>query len=737
MTLVSSSPLYVSTPLSELKNAVIGVEATSYLQNMIDSGPAHEPLLAALGGDPIGLKYHLEIELDKWSENNILPLFVFDGQSIVGKDEMTLRNSQAALLKTQLAWNMYGDHQPNQAVKTFGSSGSIRAHELYHLLQEILCKRGIAFQIAPFSACAQLVYLAELEVSGRAYIDGLMGSKEFLLYDRSYEAVIICPPTVDDWENKHFRGIFRSELMEKLAIGSEMLDDALLMCGTSFLPPFPPLQNENTIPQQPFTLVDAVNLLRNSDKSIISVCRQFGDVLEKQDPKWLDKFWKAKIGILHAIIVQENGQVISRDYANLTSDNNDYLGLRLPPELYYYLSRALVGPRILNYFASLESIILPTLDGIVSEEYKRLITKSTIPLKETAAALVASRIHRAFQNKSISIRFWFDSNLKQSLLHKSVLEQANRKADTWGVENPQIQMWAKMTGTKAGTISFAIISLLLDGASAVSKSSVKVTGLKLKPEILSNTLYRFLHLRDYVNDLHELTGWGRALAVTLKNIQPTIKKYDDTHQIEEAAFLAFEMIRFGILNSRNRHPELIGGALRGSEEDKANCMLIGRTACLLKLRHQNLGYTGPLSKNYLAFNSLIKAVQEADRDILEATIVSMFLSNQISRDERHDFGDLGRSIPLSHSTNTIFGIAVTTYLDDFIKLDWTKAQREENKPVFAEKFIPHSSKFPEDLTVAFDFFDAVYEGVKSLREEISTAEKEAWHKASKYLHLRR
>lgn len=121
---MSCSSTYVSTPLSELKNAVIGVEATSYLQNMIDSGPAHEPLLAALGGDPIGLKYHLEIELDKWSENSVTPLFVFDGQSIVGKDEMTLRSSQASRLKTQLAWNMYGDHQPNQAVKTFGSSGT-------------------------------------------------------------------------------------------------------------------------------------------------------------------------------------------------------------------------------------------------------------------------------------------------------------------------------------------------------------------------------------------------------------------------------------------------------------------------------------------------------------------------------------------------------------------------------------------------------------------------------------
>lgn len=488
----------------------------------------------------------------------------------------------------------------------------------------------------------KLVYLLDLEVSGKHFIDGLMGSKEILLYDRSSEAAIIYPPTVDDWEKKHFRGIFRSELIEKLGTTSAMLDDALLMSGTSFLPPFPPLLNESVISRQPFTLADAMNLLRNSEKSITSTCGQFAEIIEKNDPKWLDKFRKAKIGILHSIIVQENGQVISRDHANLTSDNNDYLGLRLPPELYYYLSKALVGPRILNYFISLESIILPTLDGVISEEYKKLVTKSLISLKEIAAALIASRIHRVFQNKPVALRFWFDSDLKQTLVHKSILEQTNRKADSWGVEYPQLQTFEKIVNIRAGTLSFAVLSLLEDGIPALTHSSNKTIFLKLKPEILSNTFYRFLYLRDYLNDQHELTGWGTALAVSLKSIQPTIKEYQNIHLTEEAVLLAFEMIRFGILNSRNRHPELIGGALRGSDEDKANCMLIGRTACLLKLRHQNLGYTGPLSKNYLAFNSLVKAVQESDRDILEAIVVSMFLSNQISRHERHDYGDLGR-----------------------------------------------------------------------------------------------
>lgn len=115
-------------PFADLENAVIGVEATAYLKQLIEEAPAHEPLLAALGGDPIGLKYHIENELDKWRDNSMTPLFVFEGQSVVGKDDMTLQNARAALAKTEAAWATYVDNKPDEAVKAFGASGKIAAN---------------------------------------------------------------------------------------------------------------------------------------------------------------------------------------------------------------------------------------------------------------------------------------------------------------------------------------------------------------------------------------------------------------------------------------------------------------------------------------------------------------------------------------------------------------------------------------------------------------------------------
>ena len=110
-------------PFSDLQGAHIGVEASYYLQNMIDEPPAHEPLLAALGGYPMSLKLHIQAELDQWKENGMTPIFVFEGQSTVGKDDLALRSAKAAVIKTQGAWESYADNRAGDAVKAFGASG--------------------------------------------------------------------------------------------------------------------------------------------------------------------------------------------------------------------------------------------------------------------------------------------------------------------------------------------------------------------------------------------------------------------------------------------------------------------------------------------------------------------------------------------------------------------------------------------------------------------------------------
>lgn len=87
--------------------------------------------------------------------------------------------------------------------------------------------------------------------------------------------------------------------------------------------------------------------------------------------------------------------------------------------------------------------------------------------------------------------------------------------------------------------------------------------------------------------------------------------------------------------------------------------------------------------------------------------------------------------------NVGLGIAVKTYLDDWLKLDTPLDQRTALKTEYAEKYLPNNVNFAEDLDVAFDFFDALYEGVKTLGSEIPEDDMKAWEGAKAYLAKRR
>ncbi|PMD58612.1 uncharacterized protein K444DRAFT_413705 [Hyaloscypha bicolor E] len=217
----------------------------------------------------------------------------------------------------------------------------------------------------------QLAYLLNEHENGNAYIDTVMGSRELLLYNID---PLILPITPADWENKTFRGLSKEHIIDALNIdhnrSPDFLEDALLMAGTSFLPTFPALLDTEMYKEPP-TLLNILNLLRAQEKSVDKASRFFETDLKLRDPKWYDKYMKAKMGLRHPVTMTLEGAVVTKEWDKLTGDNNQYLGLQLPLELHFYLSTALVGPRTLNYFVSLKSVVFPTLDGVTSDEYKR------------------------------------------------------------------------------------------------------------------------------------------------------------------------------------------------------------------------------------------------------------------------------------------------------------------------------------------------------------------------------
>ncbi len=70
------------------------------------------------------------------------------------------------------------------------------------------------------------------------------------------------------------------------------------------------------------------------------------------------------------------------------------------------------------------------------------------------------------------------------------------------------------------------------------------SALKSKSEILFNVMGRFLQLRGFVNEKHELTSWGKALKKALISL-------DSPDKLADSVYLSLEMLRLGLLDDRH------------------------------------------------------------------------------------------------------------------------------------------------------------------------------------------
>ena len=94
------------------------------------------------------------------------------------------------------------------------------------------------------------------------------------------------------------------------------------------------------------------------------------------------------------------------------------------------------------------------------------------------------------------------------------------------------------------------------------------------------------------------------------------------------------------------------------------------------------------------------------------------------------------SLPFLNDPDVALGIAVKTLLDD-MPLNEGSEERTARIKAFPVKFVPYATHFVEDLAISYAFFDALYAGIKTLSNEIPSADRAAWKAAYDYLQQRR
>ncbi|KAG8530353.1 uncharacterized protein KY384_004855 [Bacidia gigantensis] len=641
-------------PLEFLKGSVIGIDAAYFAKQFLV-----EPLLTALGGSPIALEGFTNA-VKNLKNAGIRLHFVFNGLQYA-RSEDAFATSKSINSQNNDAFTVYENQQPEIARRAFQKLGSFardfqpceivthrciasqKLDEHMSTLKFALHDMDIPFTVAPYSALAQLAYY---EKHPKQFVDAIYGPSELFCFGVDKVITDFTDVPKDDLDkvsiNDHsvplerlqFCWIDSASCLKTLGnIHLQVFTEALVLAGSDlFLKTFPPLV-ENANYKQAGVIRDAVNLLVAARGNVSQVCSQYPDASLKEI--WLDKFKQTMIIIKHHVIITAEGEVESLEKAQAPIDTHLCIGLRLPEELYMYLSRGLIGTRVLNWLTRGEIDVPTPLAGSDTAICQRFVRGELGPLRQQATCLLTDGLHRYYQRAEYKSHFWFDMNIEEKFKPVDVSPSPRSQVSKWNVKKDALDK-AKVGDALPGSLLFATRSLQ-DAEYAKQTITPKLKSdeaLSTADEVLANTLWRVLQLRDFVTESHELTHWGKILERTLSAV-------GGQEDLQQAAYIAIELLRFEVLNLNSLFLDYPGSPARGGVNDKGPCMLVSRVASLGRLRHKPKGYSGPLSRSLLAYHSIVSALQTSLRDLLETATVSTFLEGGFAR-ERDDWLELSR-----------------------------------------------------------------------------------------------
>lgn len=269
-------------------------------------------------------------------------------------------------------------------------------------------------------------------------VSAISGSSEVLLFN--------CDRVITSWDLEEgvFKWIKRGKCVADLRkyvqnadIADDTFVDACLLAGSHFLPTLPNLDGPNSR-NKVSKISGAIEMIMSQGRSGHAVVMNNRDDPIFQRTNYVDRYRRARLAVKHHPILTTDGKVQPLLEGQLPNDSHEFIGQRLPDEVFYYMSRGLINSRVLSWRAASEIIEAPPIDGGDGVAYQDLVSTKLTPLRTTAINLLSSSLHNWYQHKDIDLKCWF--RVDQTGKHQATtismngLPEWRKSVDTWNVK---------------------------------------------------------------------------------------------------------------------------------------------------------------------------------------------------------------------------------------------------------------------------------------------------------------
>ncbi|GJE93269.1 XPG I-region protein [Phanerochaete sordida] len=702
-------------PLSVLTDSRLGIDASFYLTQLTENPPSREPLLAATGGLPLALTQRIEADLRVLEKLRIKPVFVFPGllPKRNGKHNQQLQYEQnEAMRDRREAWAKYEAGQEEAATKLFETRSGLHQWDLWKMVLRIFRHRNVEFVVAPYVAWAQLIYLQR---HPKAYIHAIYGPTDTLLYPGLEKLITSLDLTS---ANPTFTHVTKRVVTSDLGLTEDQFLDLGILLGFEHSPPFPPTVHDQALK----ATVDMIKYYKSGHAAVSA----FAEQPQVKQMQYTDQYARTRSMIKYSLVLSSEGTVIPLPLASpnpqphghsghhhhptaadIPVDLHDIFTHRLPDEIYFYLSRGLLGPQALVWLTSYQVIEQPPLDNGETTEYRRfikeVITDGQTGPRATALALVSSVLNSFWAKRNIVPHFWFEQNQQKPIAHNSqqTVQLAERVAG-WHV--PYAIVEEELRRQNSSTIDFALClgATVTDKLAQRTKFKAGATPppLDKKDELVANVIWRFLELRGFLLNTHTHSPLARAMFVAIKTARVNDK-------FQDSLYLFLELVRAGVMHGHLWSGRAFsGGPSFGTDDEKSCMLLVMRVLSIVPLSFKAQPWSAPLSRELLVFNSFVRSLTRALRTLLEVTSLNMLVRRD-ARQSREDLLDINLSLPFQSEVNTGFGVLAKVYLDALTHINNRQRVRD-----------PNAEGVKEAKAMALEICEETFSGVKNPKQEV-------------------
>ncbi|KAG9004019.1 hypothetical protein FRB94_002728 [Tulasnella sp. JGI-2019a] len=750
---------FQTLPLSALSDARLGIDASYYLRILLETPATSEPLLAATGGLPLAITSKIESDLRILEKLRIKPVFVFPGLLVSNKkgggvgvggqgagagvgsvDKKAMMHADACNDRMN-AWAQYEEGNADEAAKLFTGKTNLAQWDLWRSVLRIFRNRNVEYMVAPYTAWAQLIYLQK---HPKSYLHAIYGPTEALLYpsmDRIITSLDLVAP------QPTFTFVVKRAIVSDLGLTEDQFLDVGILAGFDRYSSLP-TPNEGK-----YSFKHFVEMVKNNKSGWFALHAQNADhAAAVKQTNYAEQFARAKAMVKYSLIMSSEGLVTALPLvvppttggahghhltaADIPQDLNDVFTNRLPDEIYFYLSRGLIGPQALVWLTSSQIIEPPPLDNGETNEYKRfvkeVITEGATGPRATALALVGNVCNNFWAHRRVTAHFWFEHlspnnanppnpNTIKPIPHDGqATMQLVERVSGWAVPIGLIE--EELRRQNSSTIDFGLCLGATSGEKLAARTKVKANPshpLDKKDEVVANVIWRFLELRGFLLHTHLHSALARAMHGALQTVRINDK-------FQDPLYLFLELVRAGVMHGNLWSGKAYsGGPSFGDEEDKKCMLLIMRVLSILPLTFKAQPWEGPLSRELLVFNAFVRSLSRALRTLIELTALNALLQHHARR-ARDDLLDISLSLPFQTDVNTGYGILAKVYLDGLFYIyegkvvdgsaDGVATCKQEALDFCDDTFVGVRDPKSEVLR-GFRFWDACLSAIRSLHGE--------------------